>query len=203
MAVENKGRRGKMASSEMGQMIEQHMNDIFRYALFLTGDRNTAKDLMQDTILRAMRKKHLYKEKSSFRSWIFVMMKHIYINSAKKVVHEPASFSELSRDGNFNENIIEFKSEKFSLESMTDPLLRSKIIDAMSSIPLKYREIVYYIDVLEKSYEETARELDVPVGTVMSRLYRSRRMLRSKLSDAASELRITDENKNKKERKDA
>lgn len=203
MAVKKKGRNGKMASSEMGRMIEQHMNDIFRYAVFLTGDRNTAKDLMQDAILRAMRKKHLYKEKSSFRSWIFTIMKRVCINSAKKIVHEPYSFSELSRDGNFNENIIEFRSEKFSSESMSDPLLRSKIINAMSSIPLKYREIVYYIDVLEKSYEETAQELDVPVGTVMSRLYRSRRMLRSKLSQAAAELKIIDKNRNREERKDA
>lgn len=176
----------------MEELLKSNIDKIFSYSLFITGNRDRALDLMQDTILTVLNKKHLYKEESHFKSWIFRVLKNNYLNQLKKEgVKKEVYLSDLANDGDSSSVFINESNGK--IEELNDPILREKINSVISSIPMDYREVVIFIELDGMSYEETAKELNIPVGTVMSRLHRGRSYLRKMLRKEAGELRIISE----------
>lgn len=171
----------------MEELIKANLDVIFRYALFITGKRELAMDLMQDTIVRAIEKKKLYNEQKAFRSWIFTMLRNNYINTyKKKALHNEITESELQFDDNVLPFVFEDKAS--ALELVTDPVLKQSIMEAFASMSDDYRDVCYLVDVEGLSYSEVAEELSVPIGTVMSRLHRGRDFLKKSLYNEASEL---------------
>ena len=182
----------------MEELLKANLDKIFNYALFITGNRDKALDLMQDTIVTVLSKKHLYREEEHFRSWIFRILKNNYINKVKHdAVTGEISYSDLAKDD--DSGIIDFPDTRISPEELSDPILKERIREVFETMPAEYREVIVMIHIDGLSYEETAQTLSIPVGTVMSRLHRGRNFLKKVLGKEAEELNIV----TKKERRDA
>lgn len=176
----------------MENLLKSNLDTIFSYSLFITGNREKALDLMQDTIVTVLNKKHLYNEEAHFKSWIFRILKNNYLNQIKKDnVRKEVFLGDFSNDG--DDSPIFINENNGNLDELSDPILRDKINSVISSIPMDYREVVIFVEIDGMSYEETAKELNIPVGTVMSRLHRGRSYLRKVLRKEAGELRIISE----------
>jgi RNA polymerase sigma-70 factor (ECF subfamily) len=177
-----------MIEGEMKELIENNLDKIFNYSLFITGDREKALDLMQDTIITVLTKQDLYNEESHFRSWIFRILKNNYLNIIKKEqIRKEINFSDAAPDSK-DEPV--FLSKDKGKSYISDPILKNRISEVIASLPLEYREVVVFVEIDQLSYEEVAQILDIPVGTVMSRLHRGRSQLRKMLKKEAGELRI-------------
>lgn len=173
----------------MEELIKNNLDTIFGYSLFITGNREKALDLMQETILTILRKKHLYQEQSHFKSWVFRILKNNYINMLKKEsIRNETNLTDLSKEGAASPLYLNDKESE--IESLKDPILRMKINKIFSDMPLEYKEVVALVELEELSYDEVSKALEIPLGTVMSRLYRGRAYLRKMLRKEAGELRI-------------
>lgn len=176
----------------MENLLKNNLDTIFNYALFITGNREKALDLMQDTIVTVLNKRHLYNEESHFKSWIFRILKNNYLNQIKKeTIKKEILLSDFANDG--DDSPLFLNEKNGSIDDLNDPILRERINTIISSIPMDYREIVIFIEIDGMSYEEVAREINIPIGTVMSRLHRGRSYLRKMLRKEAGELRIISE----------
>ena len=163
----------------MEELLQNNLDTIFNYALFITGNREKALDLMQDTIVTVLAKKHLYKEEDHFKSWIFRVLKNNFINKIKhdSILNE-ISFSDLQND---ESPVIDFPAPRVSPDEMSDPILKNKIREVFENMQPEYREVIELVLIEELSYEEAAKFLSIPVGTVMSRLHRGRNFLKKAL----------------------
>jgi len=172
----------------MKKLIENNLDKIFGYSLFITSDREKALDLMQETIVTALTKQHLYKEESHFRSWIFRILKNNHLNNIKKEnIRKEINFSDAAPESN-EEPLFLNKNKNGTY--ISDPILKRKISEVISSLSQEYRDVIVFIEIDQLSYEETAQVLGIPLGTVMSRLHRGRSILRKMLRNEANELRI-------------
>jgi RNA polymerase sigma-70 factor (ECF subfamily) len=151
-------------------LIEQHIPRLRRYARALTGDRVMADDLVQDTLERAWNKLHLWRRGSDLRAWLFTVMHNVYVNQLRSraaYAAVPLDESEL--------NITEGPRQ-------TDRLEIRDLDIALRKLPDEQREVLLLVALEQLSYEETARALGIPIGTVMSRLSRARERLRRLVS---------------------
>ena len=147
-------------------LIEPHIPRLRRYARALTGERVVADDLVQDTLERAWNKFHLWRRGSDLRAWLFTIMHNVYVNQLRsRAAHPVVSFEE-----------GEFQPPEHSVES--DRLEIRDLDIALRKLPDEQREVLLLIGLEQLSYEETARALGIPIGTVMSRLSRARERLR-------------------------
>lgn len=167
------------------------METIFNYSLFITGNREKALDLMQDTIVTVLSKKHLYTEESHFKSWIFRVLKNNFLNQLKRdSIMNEIYLSDISKENEETPLSSAVYDKNFIAEEANDPILRNKINQVFSNMPEEYREVTLLVEIEGMSYEETADILQIPVGTVMSRLHRSRILLRKAFRREALELKI-------------
>ena len=155
--------------SEHESLITWHIPRLRRYARALTGDRSAADDLVQDTLERALSRFHLWREGSDLRAWLFTIMHNIYVNQTR------------SRMRRLVESIDENSYETVQAREPDWAELRD-IDDALTRLPAEQRAVLLLVGLEQFTYEEAARVLEVPVGTVMSRLSRGRERLRVMLA---------------------
>jgi len=158
-----------------------HMDILYNYALRMTGNADDAKDLVQETFLKAFRFWDKYEKGTNIRAWLFRIMKNSYINRYRKETKEPdtVDYAEIQ---NFYNTIRNESSDQNDLqEKIFDGLLEDDVARAIESLPEDFRTVVILSDIEGLSYEEIAEFVDCPVGTVRSRLHRGRKMLRVKL----------------------
>ena len=139
-----------------------------RYARALAGDRTAADDLVQDTLERAWSKLHLYRRGTDLRAWLFTVMHNVYVNQRRAA--RPST--------PFDEDMPEFAQP--ARES--DTLVLRDLDAAIRRLPPDQREVLLLVALEDMSYSEAARALEIPIGTVMSRLARAREKLRAMLS---------------------
>lgn len=177
-----------MEKETMKKLLKENMDTMFGYSYFITGNREKAMDLMQDTILNILKKKTPYREQDSFKAWIFRVLKNNHINRSKKV----SLNAEINESAFETDNVIShvFEDSRATTEKISDPILRNRIVKAFSSMPDEFRDVCYLIEVEGLKYDETAEKLGIAVGTVMSRLHRGRDFLRKELVNEARELNI-------------
>ena len=150
------------------RLITQQIPRLRRYARALTGDRAAADDLVQDTLERALSRFHLWRSGSDLRAWLFTIMHNIFINQVRsrmRYPHEP--LDESAADG------LQYREPDWS--ELRD------IGNALARLPVEQRTVVLLVGLEQFTYEEAARVLGVPIGTVMSRLSRARERLRALL----------------------
>lgn len=146
-----------------------------------------AEDLVQETVLKAYNSFHTFQDGTNVRAWLFRILTNTWINSYHVAQRRPDevlsdSFSDAQLAGAARHSVGELPSaEVAALESMGD----DEVKQALGALPEPQRMVVYYADVEGFRYKEIAEILDVPVGTVMSRLHRARHSLRARLVDAA------------------
>lgn len=146
-------------------LIPQHIPRLRRYARALTGDRNAADDLVQDTVERALSRLHLWRQGSDLRAWLFTIMHNIYVNQTRSRIRHP------------HEALDESAAEALHGREPDWAELRD-IDDALSRLPGDQRAVLLLVGLEQFTYEEAAQVLEVPLGTVMSRLSRGRERLR-------------------------
>jgi RNA polymerase sigma-70 factor, ECF subfamily len=163
-----------MAAEEFDTQIAQYIPRLRRYARALTGERVAADDLVQDTLERAWNKLHLWRDGSDLRAWLFTIMHNVFVNQVRR------------RAG---DRMVSLDAEALELQDPAPPadMLEIRDLDAaLQSLPEEQREVLLLISLEQLSYEETARALGIPVGTVMSRLSRGRERLRRAMAGPAT-----------------
>lgn len=162
-----------------------HMKLLYNYALRMTNDQLEADDLLQDTYLRAFKFFHKFEKGTNCKAWLFRIMKNCYINKYRKNKKEPSkvdyddvqNFYDSIRDDIVDPNDLEYK--------VFSNLLEDDVVNSLNSLPDDYKTVVILCDLEGLSYEEIAEFLNVPIGTVRSRLHRGRKILQRKLRDYA------------------
>lgn len=159
------------------------LNQLYSGALRLTRNPHDAEDLVQETFLKAFRSFDSFQEGTNLLAWLYRIMTNTFINSYRKNQRRPRTETmaeitdyQLAQD---NSNREARSAESLAL----DRLGTQDILDALDSLPDEYREAVYLADVEGLAYKEIAEILDIPSGTVMSRLHRGRTKLRKMLSE--------------------
>jgi len=170
---------------EFEQQALPHMEVLYNYALRLTGSPDDASDLLQETFLKAYRFWDKFEQGTNLRAWLFRIMKNTYINLYRKEVKEPdkvdydeiESYYNIIRDESSDDNDLQ--------EKIFGQLLDDDVSKALESLPEEFRTVVILCDIEGLSYEEIAEFLQIPVGTVRSRLHRGRKLLYTRLYDYA------------------
>jgi RNA polymerase sigma-70 factor (ECF subfamily) len=151
---------------EFATQVAQYIPRLRRYARALTGERVAADDLVQDTLERAWDKLHLWRERSDLRAWLFTIMHNLFVNQIRR--RAAARF--VSMDGD--------AMDLHEAAPQTDKLEIRDLDTALRGLPEEQREVLLLIGLEQLSYEEAAKTLGIPIGTVMSRLSRGRERLR-------------------------
>ncbi|HTP79682.1 MAG TPA: sigma-70 family RNA polymerase sigma factor [Bacteroidota bacterium] len=162
-----------------------HMDILYNFALRTTGNENDARDLLQETYLKAYRFWDKYEKGTNIRAWLFRIMKNSYINRYRKESREPDTV-DYDDVENFYDSIRSQAADTNDLQQrMFGGLLGDEVTRALQELPDDFRTVVILCDIEGLSYEEIAEFLDCPIGTVRSRLHRGRKMLQAKLFDYA------------------
>ncbi len=172
-----------------------HMDILYNYALYMTGNSDDAQDLVQETYMKAFRFWDKYEKGTNIRAWLFRIMKNSYINRYRKETKEPekVDYEEIS---NFYNLIRDHQVDKNDLqEKIFRSLLDDEVARAIETLPEDFRTVIILADIEGMSYDEIAEFIDCPVGTIRSRLHRARKMLKVKLYDYAKKIGyVTEEN---------
>lgn len=177
----------KQLYSDFEREAVPHMDSLYNFALKMTGDSDDASDLIQETYLKAFRFFDKFEKGTNCKAWLFRIMKNTYINIYRKGAKEPDKVDYEDVE-NFYENIKASNTDSAHLEKdIYDNLLDDELSEAVTSLPEDFRTVVILADIEGYTYEEIADFIDVPVGTVRSRLHRARKMLFTKLYDYAGQ----------------
>ena len=162
-----------------------HLDALYRVALRLTGNSSDADDLVQDTLLKAYRAWDQFESGTNAKGWLLTILRHAFINEYRRRRRRPdmVDVDALEPFAVFPEVQEEDPQGAFFDRIVDDEVLRS-----IDGLPEAFRETLVLSDVEGLNYQEIARTLDVPVGTVKSRLFRARRMLQGKLYQYAVEM---------------
>jgi RNA polymerase sigma-70 factor (ECF subfamily) len=153
--------------------VAAHIPRLRRYARALVGERHAADDLVQDTVERALNKFHLWRPGSDLRAWLFAIMHNVFVNQLRARGARP----EEPLDESFD----------VAAAAAGDRLEVRDLDAALARLPAEQREVVLLVGLEEFSYAEAAKALGIPIGTVMSRLFRGRERLRALLAGAPSQ----------------
>ena len=171
----------------------QYAPQLYSAALRMTRNPADAEDVVQETFLKAYRAYDSYTEGTNLKSWLYRILTNTYINKYRKQQRRPSEveLGEL-QDLYLYKRLGEVSGAAQSAEAdMLDAFVDTDVIDALESLPETFRLPVLLADVDGFSYKEIAEMLDIPIGTVMSRLHRGRKALQKKLWDVAEEHGIT------------
>ena len=159
------------------QLAMPLFDQLYNHACWLTGDRVDAEDLVQETYAKALKGFGAFAEGTNLRAWMFRILRNAFLTSRSGLAaHNTARLEEEGLDTD-DAAIDQVTPEEILLRSET----RDAIYAALEALPVSYREIILLSEADEMSYREIAVVLDVPVGTVMSRLSRARARLRREL----------------------
>jgi RNA polymerase sigma-70 factor, ECF subfamily len=174
----------KTVRSEFELMLDPCVDGLFSSALRLTRNRAQAEDLVQETVMRGWKFFEQYERGTNFKAWMFRILSNTFINTYRKNSREKTLENESERQS------VEALSCADEIESPEEALLthltKQEIHAAIDRLPIDFRMAIVLADLQELSYKEVSEILNVPVGTVMSRLFRGRKMLHKYLSQAPS-----------------
>ena len=164
-------------------------DQLYSAALRYTKNPEDARDLVQDTYLKAFTSFHQFEEGTNLRAWLYRVLTTTFINSYRKKQRQPLLSNNEIEDWQVAKAQSHTSDQGKSAEvEALEALPDSDIKRALQELPEEFRMVVYFADVEGFAYKEIAEILGVPAGTVMSRLHRGRKQLREKLTDYAREL---------------
>ena len=157
--------------NDFSARVQELIPRLRRYARALTGERGAADDLVQDTLERAWIKLHLWRHGSDLRAWLFTIMHNVHVNQ----VRSRAANSTVPLDDEIADAPV--RATQFDMLEVRD------IDTALRRLPVEQLEVLLLVALERMSYDEAARTLGIPIGTVMSRLARARDRLRALLAE--------------------
>ncbi len=165
--------RSEKIKKEFEERVLETVDALYNLAMHLTQNRQDAEDLVQEATLRAYRYFHRFERGTNFKAWIMTIMRNLYINRYRKRLKEPVKveFEEV-------ENFISFPEISGVQEEIFSEIIRNLV----NKLPQELRIVItlFYVDGF--TYKEIAKITEVPLGTVMSRLYTARQILKRQLS---------------------
>jgi len=170
---------------DFNEEIIPHLDALYNFALRLTSDPNDAEDLVQDTVVKAYRFFGSYEKGTNAKAWLFRILKNSYINNYRKKSKKPQQV-DYDEVATFYETVRAERTDTSDLEDqMYRVLMDDDITGALEQLPEDFRTVVLLCDVEGFTYEEIANMLDVPIGTIRSRLHRGRNLLKAQLMEYA------------------
>lgn len=167
-------------------LVSPWLDGLHASALRLTRNERNAEDLVQDTVMRAWRFFDRFEKGTNFRAWLFKILTNTFINSYRRNTREKSLQDESERQSVEAQFFSADATEQASNpeEYLLDRVMREDVLKAIDGLPIDFRMVVILADLQEFSYKEIAEVLDIPVGTVMSRLFRGRKALQKALVSA-------------------
>lgn len=185
LAILSRGTKQKQ--KEFEEEAVPHMDLLYNFALRTAGNEDDARDLLQETYLKAYRFWDKYEKGTNIRAWLFRIMKNSYINRYRKETKEPdkVDYGEIE---NFYNSIRAESADPNDLQKkLYGGLLSDEVARALQRLPEDFRTVVILCDIEGLTYEEIADFVECPIGTVRSRLHRGRKLLQAQLYDYAKQ----------------
>jgi RNA polymerase sigma-70 factor, ECF subfamily len=189
-AADSEGEAGRRIASEARARVRfeeealEFADQVYRVARRLVGTREEAEELVQETYARAFRSWRSYTPGTNMRAWLLRILTNLNTDRGRRVQRTP-DLQPLEEGDYFLANKLAAAEGEQVLdqERVVERLSQGGVVDALASLPHDFRDVVVLVDLGEFSYAEAAQILDVPIGTVMSRLHRGRRILKQKLAE--------------------
>jgi RNA polymerase sigma-70 factor (ECF subfamily) len=163
-------------------------DQVYRVARRLAGSREEAEDLVQQAYERAFRSWRQYTPGTNLRAWLLRILTNLNIDQGRRRQRTPQTTSIDNEAGDYflyNKLESQLPDENPDEERVLERLSQDSIVDALADVPHDFRDVIVLVDIGEFSYADAAQILDIPIGTVMSRLHRGRRILKKNLADKA------------------
>src|SRR5438876_6988109 len=162
-------------------------DQVYRVARHLVGSREEAEDLVQETYARAFRSWRSFTPGSNLRAWLLRILTRLNIDRGRRRQRTPDT-QPLEEGDYFLYNRLEESSGDASNdeERVVERLSQDDVVSALSAVPHDFRDVIVLVDIGDFSYADAAQILDIPIGTVMSRLHRGRRILKREMAEAAT-----------------
>lgn len=165
-----------MGSKEFQTKLMAIQNNLLNFAFMLTSNRDNAYDLLQDTTLKALDNEDKYIDNTNFKGWVFTIMRNIFINNYRRVVRSATVIDQTEDLYHLN------LSQDFGLETPEASFGAGEITDVINSFPDDYR-IPFSMHVAGYKYNEIAEKMNLPLGTVKSRIFFARKKLQTRFAD--------------------
>lgn len=180
------------SDSEKQEIFEReflpHINAMYNFGYRLTLERDDAKDLVQDTYFKAYRFIESFQRGTNAKAWLFRILKNSFINDYRKKTKEPSKVDYQEVETYYNSDDVHRQiTPDLRVDSLKD-MIGDEISNALNSLDVDFRTVIILCDLEGFKYEEMAKILDIPIGTVRSRLHRARQMLKEKLSEYAKSM---------------
>ena len=159
-------------------------DQAYRVARRLAPTQEEAEDLVQETFARAFRSWRQYQPGTNLRAWLFRILTNLNIDRGRKVQRTP-DIQPMEEGDYYLYNRLEESGAGEDEDRVVERLSQDSIVEALAAIPHDFRDVVVLVDIGDFSYADAAQILDIPIGTVMSRLHRGRRNLKQALAEAA------------------
>jgi len=189
-AADSEGEAGRRIASEALARVRfeeealEFADQVYRVARRLVGTREEAEELVQETYARAFRSWRSYTPGTNMRAWLLRILTNLNTDRGRKIQRTP-DLQPLEESDYFLANKLAAAEGEQALEEerVVERLSQNGVVDALAGLPHDFRDVVVLVDLGEFSYAEAAQILDVPIGTVMSRLHRGRRLLKQTLAE--------------------
>jgi RNA polymerase sigma-70 factor, ECF subfamily len=163
-------------------------DQVYRVARHLVGSKEEAEDLVQETYARAFRSWRSFSPGTNLRAWLLRILTNLNIDRGRRVQRTP-DIQPLEEGDYFLYNRLEESSGDSTPpdeERVVERLSQDDVVSALSAVPHDFRDVIVLVDIGDFSYADAAQILDIPIGTVMSRLHRGRRILKQEMAEAAT-----------------
>jgi RNA polymerase sigma-70 factor, ECF subfamily len=166
----------------------QLSDQVYQVARRLAGSREEAEDLVQETYARAFRAWRSFEPGTNLRAWLFRILTNLNIDRGRRVQRSP-DMQPLEETDYFLYNKLEESTSDQNTDErrVVERLSQNDAVAALADLPHDFRDVVLLVDLADFTYSDAAQILDIPIGTVMSRLHRGRRILKRSLAESAVE----------------
>jgi RNA polymerase sigma factor (sigma-70 family) len=187
MAEQNK--QNNYSEEKKAKIFEKeflpHIDSMYNFAYRITFDEDDAKDLVQETYLKAFRFIDSFQEGTNAKAWLFRILKNSFINDFRKKSKEPAKVDYQEVETFYNsDEVDETITSDLRVEAVQE-MIGDEVSNALNALAVDFRTVIILCDLEGFTYEEMAKILDIPIGTVRSRLHRARNLLKEKLRSYA------------------
>src|SRR4051812_22997506 len=162
-------------------------DQVYRVARHLSDSREEAEDLVQETYARAFRSWRSFQPGTNLRAWLLRILTNLNIDRGRRKQRAPQTTPLEANDYYLYDKLAEADGAATDEEHVVERLSQDDIVAALAAVPHDFRDVIVLVDIGDFSYQDAANILDIPIGTVMSRLHRGRRILKRELAESVLE----------------